>query len=265
MKAIELQSISLRFGAKTILNQFSVAISPGEFIGIFGPNGAGKSTLYRIILGLLKPDQGTIKILNSPPKKGNPNIGYLPQIRQTTSAHQLTARTYLSTTLEGCRWGLSFSQKNKKVLLDEVIELTALEEIIDQPYRYLSGGERQRVALAEALLNHPKILLLDEPLSGLDPGQQEKMVQLVKSIQSQTNLTVLFTAHEMNPLLDAMHRLIYLAKGKAIIGTVDEVVNSEQLSLLYNAPIEVIRQPNHLIVIHKKLGTHLHEFDHPSC
>ncbi len=255
MNIIELSALTLRLGANVILDQFSTHIRAGEFIGVFGPNGAGKSTLFRIILGLQKIDSGSVIVLGNPPKKGNPHIGYLPQVRQTLPAHQLTARAYIAAC----------SQKKQPSLVEEVVELTDLKAIADRPYRYLSGGERQRVALAEALLNQPEILLLDEPLSGLDPGQQEKMVQLVKSIQLRTHLTVLFTAHEMNPLLTAMDRLIYLAQGKAIVGTVDEVVNSEQLSRLYHSPIEVIRQGNYLIVVHQKSGAHLHDLNHSSC
>lgn len=264
MNAIELNDLTLHFGPKVLLDHFSASIQKGEFIGIFGPNGAGKSTLFRVILGLQKINSGYVKVLDNPPRKGNPEIGYLPQIRQNPPAHQLTARTYINVTLDGYRWQWWGSDKKKKKLLDEVIELTHLQDIVDRPYRYLSGGERQRVSLAEALLNQPKILLLDEPLSGLDPAQQEKMVQLVKNIQSHRSITVLFTAHEMNPLLTSMDRLIYLAQGKAIMGTVDEVVNSEQLSQLYHTPIEVIRQGNYLIVIHQKLGTPLHD-EHSGC
>ena len=129
----------------------------------------------------------------------------------------------------------------------------------------LSGGERQRLALAQALIGEPEILLLDEPLSGLDPAQQEKMVQLIHDIQRRLGITVLLTAHDMNPLLGVMKKVIYLTQGKAAIGTVAEVVNSEKLSWLYNAPIKVVDHDGHLFVIHEKSGSNIHAHDHPFC
>lgn len=254
MNAIEFHNLTLGFAQKKLLTDFSMTIEQGEFIGIFGPNGAGKSTLLRTILGLLRPLGGHLHVYNQPPQRGNRNIGYMPQLRPQRAAHLLTAKTYLQAAALGLGWGLPLLNKPQRARLAEVITLTGLENIIDQPYAQLSGGERQRLGLAQALINQPQALLLDEPLSSLDLKQQEKMIALVKNIQQQLKITVLFTAHDINPLLQVMDRIIYLAQGKAAIGTVAEVVNSDTLSWLYDTPLEVIPWEQSLLVVHKKSG-----------
>lgn len=265
MKAISIENLSLGFGKQTIIQDFSTSIKAGEFVGIFGANGAGKSTLLRTLLGLIKPQAGRILILDKPCRRGNSDIGYLSQFREYAMTNKLSGRAYLSAIYRGTRFGLPFQSKAETAELARLIQLTNTESFIDRPYLQLSGGERQRIALAQALIGEPKILLLDEPLSGLDPSQQEKMVHLIQNIQQQLNIAVLFTAHDMNPLLGVMDQVIYLAQGKAAIGTVAEVVNSEKLSELYNAPIKVIHYDNHLFVIHEKLGSNIHAHDHPFC
>jgi zinc/manganese transport system ATP-binding protein len=265
VNAIEFQNITLRFSHQPIIQNFSANIAIGEFIGIFGPNGAGKSTLLRTILGLISPTQGRVLILNKSIHRGHAAIGYMPQSRYSNHVNQLTGRSYIKATLQGCHWGYSFMTREQHAQVEEVIYLTDITKFVDRPYHLLSGGEKQRISLAQALLGQPKILLLDEPLSGLDPGQQEKIVTLIKNIQKKLNITVLFTAHDVNPLLNVMDRIIYLTHHKTAIGSVEEVITSEKLSWLYDAPIEVVRLENQLFVIHKKLGTHLYEHAHSHC
>ncbi len=265
MGAIDFENLTLGFGKKQLLSQFSNTIEPKEFVGIFGANGAGKSTLLRAILGLIKPLSGSVQIHGSLAKRGHPDIGYMPQSKSDPPSHQLTGRSYLGVTLNGLGWGLPLLTTQQHQLIDEIITLTGLQEYIDRPYVQLSGGEKQRLALAQALLNRPKILLLDEPLSGLDPAQQMKMIHLIQSIQQQWGMTVLFTAHDMNPLLGVMTKVIYLAHGKIAVGTVDEVVNNDTLSWLYDTPIEVIPWGTNKLVIHKQSGASLHDVHHTIC
>ncbi len=265
MNAISIDHLTLGYGVTSVIENFSASVEPGEFIGIFGPNGAGKSTLLRALLGLIKPLSGHIRIFDALCRRGNPQIGYLSQFRQFAATNKLSGRAYLSAVSNGFRWGLPISSQVQKSEIENVIQLTRTQDFADRPYLQLSGGERQRLALAQALIGEPRILLLDEPLSSLDPAQQDKMVQLIQSIQQQLGITVLLTAHDMNPLLGVMKKVIYLTHGKAAIGTVDEVVNSETLSWLYSAPIKVVHLGEHLFVIHEKSGSNIHAHDHPFC
>jgi zinc/manganese transport system ATP-binding protein len=256
MSVIEFKDLTLSVPDKKILSDFNAKIFEGELIGIFGANGSGKTTLLRSILGLHKFEKGQIIALDKT------KIGYMPQLREYHIAGQISGWEHLASTLNGSRWGFPYLNKKQKIKVNKIISLVGAEEFIHRAYLRLSGGERQRLNLAQALLNQPKILLLDEPLGGLDPGQQEKMLELINVIRKELNITILLTAHDFNPLLEYMNRLIYLAIGKAAIGTIDEIVTSSKLSWLYNSPIEVIRHQNRLFVIHKLLGSNVYDLSH---
>lgn len=253
MHAINIQNLSIKYGARCIFNKFSATVNAGEFIGIFGPNGAGKSTLLRAILGLVSGQQGLITVFDKPVQRENRLIGYLPQSRQVIVNNQLSARARLLAVLQGLQWGICFTSK-QHYLIDSALEKVGATAYADRPFAQLSGGERQRLMLAQSLLCNPKILLLDEPLNNLDPKAQEQLIQLIHTIRTKQKLTVLFTTHDVNPLLGIMDRVIYLADGKATIGTTEEIITSEKLSWLYGLPIEVIHYQNHLFVINKKTG-----------
>jgi zinc/manganese transport system ATP-binding protein len=147
--------------------------------------------------------------------------------------------------------------------VDRVLAVVHAEELAMRPVHELSGGEQQRLLLAQALLGHPKLLLLDEPLTSLDPHFQETIVALVKEIQQAAGITVLFTAHELNPLVGVMDRVLYLGQGRAAIGTVDEVITGEVLSRLYGTAIEVLRARDRIIVVsgHGPVEAEAHRHD----
>lgn len=262
LKAIEFKDAALGFGKKQIISKLNATILDGEFVGIFGPNGSGKTTLLSTVLGLLKPINGTILLYGDAPHRGNPIIGYMPQLRHDLETYPLTGRSYLSAAVNGSGWGIPLLNKGEQNQIDAVIQLVGLQSYIDRPFSQYSGGERQHLALAQALLGKPKILLLDEPLSNLDPGQQEKIIRLIKTIQQRLKMTVLLTAHNINPLLEAMDRILYLAHGKAVIGTVEEVVNSATLSWLYDTPVEVIHAGRNIWVTTKLQERDDHEGSH---
>lgn len=255
MIAIDIKHLTLSYECRSIFQHFNAEIADGEFIGIFGPNGAGKSSLLRAILGLLTPSAGTINVLGQPAERGNSAIGYVAQSHTMQAAAQLSGRARVAAAYQGYRWGLPFISKTERQELTELLQLVDAQHFADRPFNTLSGGEKQRLFLAQALLNRPKILLLDEPLSNLDPGSQELLIALVQKIRTELNVTVLFTAHDLNPLLHVMDRIIYLAQGNAAIGSVTEIVTSEKLSWLYGIPIEVVRHNDRLFVVSHEHGT----------
>jgi zinc/manganese transport system ATP-binding protein len=259
LNAIEFIDETISFENKKIVGHFNAAIPEGEFVGLFGPNGAGKSTLLKTILGLNKPIYGSALVFGRPPQRGNPEIGYMPQLRREPPSYPLNGRAFMEAALHGTGWGIPHLKKKEHKEIEEAIQLVGLEDYIDRPFTQYSGGERQRLALAQALLGRPKILLLDEPLSNLDPGQQEKIIHLVKEVQEKLQITVLFSGHHLNPLLGVMDHLIYMAHGKAAMGTVDEVVNSKTLSMLYDTPIEVFRKDGNIWVMRKTMGMENHD------
>ena len=133
--------------------------------------------------------------------------------------------------------------------VDRVLDLVDAHALAARPLSELSGGERQRLLLAQCLLGNPKVLLLDEPLISLDPRHQTGVVDLVRRVQRELNITVLFSAHELNPLLNSLDRVLYLGNGRAALGTVDEVITKPVLSQLYGSPIDVMRVNGRIFVM----------------
>jgi zinc/manganese transport system ATP-binding protein len=247
--AIELDRVSLARGGRIVLNEVSAAIRPGELIGVFGPNGSGKTTLLRAILGLLSPVSGEIRVFGNPPARGNRNAGYLPQQRAAVADLPIRGWDFVASAWRGERWGLPLVGRDGRREVDRAIELVDAQALAERRLSQLSGGELQRLLLAQAVLGRPRILLLDEPLVSLDPHYQQAVIALVRRIQLAYGVTVMFTAHDLNPLLGVMDRVLYLGNRRAEIGTVDEVIVEEVLSRLYDMPIEVLRINGRIVVV----------------
>lgn len=247
--AISLDGVTLALGHHRVLSDISLSIGEGEFIGVLGANGSGKTTLFRALLGLIRPTSGTITVFGIPVGRGNPAVGYLPQVRSSPAAAHLSGRDFLAASINGHRFGLPVHGAAAARAINRVLETVHAEALADRPLNEMSGGERQRLLIAQALLGSPRLLLLDEPLIGLDPHQQQRVATLVRDLSRDLGLTVLFSAHELNQLLPAIDRVLYLGRGKAALGTVDAVITPEVLSPLYGAAIDVVRANGHIFVI----------------
>jgi zinc/manganese transport system ATP-binding protein len=263
LDAIWLDGVTLARGKRVVLADVSLAIRPGEFIGVFGPNGAGKTTLLHAILGLLRPAAGRLEVFGVPPVRGNRLAGYLPQQRASIAELCLRGWDFVASAIDGDRWGVPLWTRAARREVDRVLAIVEADRLAARPLCELSGGEVQRLLLAQALLGDPKLLLLDEPFLSLDPHFQQATVDLVKRIQKDQGITVLFTAHELNPLLDAMDRVLYLGQGRAALGTVAEVITSEVLSRLYGTRIDVVRVDHRLLVVsgHGVVDAEAHRHD----
>jgi len=246
--AVSIVDAGVRLGGNEILRAVNAEIASGEFIGIFGPNGAGKSTLIRCLLGLVPLSSGRISIFGNSPGRTNRTIGYMPQSRVSLEGTALSARSMITGVAAGDGWGLPLRRRKIKKEVDQVIELAGVGQFADRPFSVLSGGERQRVGLAQALLGRPRLLLLDEPLASLDPRNQMLLIERVTEIKKSMETTVLFSAHDVNPLLGVMDRVFYIAGGQAAIGAVDEVITSSALSQLYKTDMRVLRVEGNVFI-----------------
>jgi zinc/manganese transport system ATP-binding protein len=246
---ITLQNIDLTLGQRTILHDISLTINEGEFIAILGPNGAGKSTLLKLLLGLYKPTTGKITVLGKTPKRGNNEIGYAPQHRTLEADLALRARDIVGFGLDGNQWGIALPNKNRDKHIEQALDEVDMLHLADMPVGQLSGGEQQRLLIAQALLTHPKILLLDEPLSNLDIIHSEEIVSLITKIARNRKMTVLLVTHDVNLLLPVIDRVLYMANTHCAIGKPEEVITNENLTKLYGSPVEVIKAQGRLFVI----------------
>ena len=249
MNAIEFRDASLMLGGRTVLTAINLEIAAHEFIGVLGPNGSGKTTLMRAVLGLVQPSTGTIRVLGRAARRGDPAIGYLPQHRASATTVRLSGWDCVAGVVNGHRLGLPILNKQGRKEVDRVLDLVGARELARRPLSEMSGGERQRLLLAQALIGRPQLLLLDEPLISLDPSHQRAVVELARSLQGELGAAILFSAHELNPLLGAMDRVLYLAGGRAALGTVDEVINGPVLSRLFGSPIDVVHVKDRIFVM----------------
>ncbi|WP_244814294.1 metal ABC transporter ATP-binding protein [Caballeronia sp. Lep1P3] len=273
-EALEVDRVTLQLGGRTILNDASFTVRTGEFIGVLGPNGAGKTTLMRALLGLVPVASGAIRVNGEAVVRGNPSIGYMPQIRTGLANRRVLGRDFVAMAADGHRWGLAHRDARIRAEVERVLDLVGARQLASRPLSELSGGERQRLLLAQCLLGKPRLLLLDEPLISLDPRHQTGVVELVRRVQRELNITVLFSAHELNPLLNSLDRVLYLGNGRAALGTIDEVITKPVLSRLYGSPIDVMRVNGRIFVMsgdveidkldhaHEEGDEHEHEHEH---
>jgi zinc/manganese transport system ATP-binding protein len=266
MNVIELDRATFNVGGRQVLADISLDIKPGEFIGVLGPNGAGKTTLMRAILGLLAPAAGDIRVFGRAPRRGNSAIGYVPQVRTMLPDLRIRGLDFIASAIRGERWGVPYQTRGDRILIDKTLAAVGARELAERPLSAMSGGERQRLVLAQALLGAPQLLLLDEPLISLDYRYQETVIELVRRFARDRNITVLFSAHELNQLIGALDRVLYLGNGHAALGTVSEVITAPVLSRLYGSEIDVVRADGHIFVLSRgrnvERADHLHDHGH---
>jgi zinc/manganese transport system ATP-binding protein len=262
MNVIDLDRASIRVRDRTVLSDITISIGTGEFIGVLGPNGAGKTTLMRALLGLIKPSSGTVRVLGHPPQRGDAAIGYVPQVRTVLPELRMRGLDVVASCLHGERWGIPTLMQADRRMIEDTLAAVGARDLADRPLSEMSGGERQRLLLAQALIGSPRLLLLDEPLISLDPRHQEVVIDFIRRFGRERGITILFSAHELNQLLGVLDRVLYLGRGRAALGTIDEVVTAPVLSGLYGADIQVIRAGGHIFVMSQgrnvERANHLH-------
>jgi len=247
---LRLDGIGVRLGGRQVLSDVSFTIRKGEFTGLIGPNGAGKTTLLRVILGLQEPSSGQVLIDGEPRQKSNKSsIGYVPQKLVIDPDMPLRARDVVSLGLDGHRLGFGFPSRQRRDLIDKTLCDVGAEKYADARVGELSGGEQQRVLIAHALISRPKLLLLDEPLANLDLKSEQEIVAVLGKLAREHEISVLLSAHDMNPLLSVMDRIVYVANGRVATGSTDEVVTSEGLSRLYGHHVDVVRVHDRVLVV----------------
>ncbi len=247
--AVVFSNVTLRRGAHDVLERISFAIAPGEFVGILGGNGAGKSTLLQLTLGLLSPTAGAVRTLGDDPRHRHRPIGYVPQRIELDRDLPLRARDFVALGVDGERWGLPLPSAPRKERVDAALHDVGAWELAGKSVGRLSGGEQQRIAIAQAIVGRPELLLLDEPLANLDIGSAVDIVALVAHIARERGMTVLLVAHDVNPLLRAIDRVLYLANGHAALGTVDDIINEDVLTRLYDRPVDVLHVRGRIVVV----------------
>ena len=246
---LNVDGISVWLAGREVLHDVRFRIMPGEFTGLIGSNGAGKTTLFRVILGLQTSSTGSVLVGGRPLTRRNPIIGYVPQKIFLDPDMPLRARDVVALGLDGHRLGVPLGWGRRRKAVDSMLDAVDARRFADARVGNLSGGEQQRVLIAHALISRPRLLLLDEPLANLDIGAEGEVVALLARIAREQRIAVFISAHDVNPLLPVMDRLVYVAAGKTASGTTAEVIRPEVLSALYGQHVDVLRVHGRILVV----------------
>jgi zinc/manganese transport system ATP-binding protein len=249
MSAVRLSNATLAYGERVLWSRLDLDVRPGQFLAILGPNGGGKTSLLKVLLGLEQLTAGSGEIAGSPLRRGNPRVGYIPQLRGFDADVPLRARDLVGLGLDGHRWGVGWPSRARRRRVDELLAAVEASAYADVPLGRLSGGEQQRLRVAQALSTDPAVLLCDEPLLSLDLAHQQMVVDLIDRRRRDNRTAVLFVTHEINPVLPLVDLVLYVIDGEFRLGPPDTVMTSEVLSELYGADIEVIRRHDRIVVL----------------
>jgi len=248
--ALELAGASLAHGHRVLWRDLDLRVAPGEFIAVLGANGSGKTSMLRAILGEQELTSGTVRVAGRVVRRGSRQVGYVPQRIAIDPVTPIRARDLVRLGVDGHRWGtgiVGVARARRRV--QELLESVGASAFGDAPVSQLSGGELQRVRIAEALAGDPALLLCDEPLAALDLAQAQTVVSLLDARRRERGTALLFVTHDINAVLGAADRVLYLASGRFRLGAPDEVLTSAGLSELYGAPVDVFHTQGRVIVV----------------
>ncbi len=249
--AIELKNISAGYDNDIVIENINCNIYDGDFFGIIGPNGGGKSTLLKIILGLLNPFKGSIKVYGKPPKIGRKNIGYVPQYFEYDKQYPIFVWDIVLMGRRSIRGVHPLYSPDDKKATAEALKKVSMLEYKKRHISELSGGQIQRVFIARALVSNPKILLLDEPTASIDKDLKINFYNLLKELNE--NVTILLVTHDIGVISSYVTRVACLNR---FMFTHDDekMISREMLEKTYSCPVDLIAHgvPHRVLDEHKK-------------
>jgi zinc transport system ATP-binding protein len=240
---IEIKDVSFNYNGISILNNINFSVKEGEYLGIIGPNGGGKTTLLKIILGLLKPTSGEVLIFgkNIYSFKEHYLMGYVPQRTAQAGLHFPATVEEIVKTGRTAKVGLfkRFSEEDLEEI-QKAMEIADVTGYKDRLLSHLSGGQRQRVFIARALAGDPKILILDEPTTGIDISSQEKFYTFLRDLNRKLGLTIIVVSHDMSMVVDEAKSVLCLNREMVCHGSPKDFMKEEFLEKLYGKKVKFV-------------------------
>ena len=247
---IKFSNVQLGYGKRVVLNALNFEIQKGDFFGIVGPNGAGKTTLLKAILGLLKPVKGEINFLKNG-KGHKKSIGYVPQ---HASVDEIFPVTTLEMVLMGryAKMGIFKRSKNRDYkIANKMLKNVGMKNLSKRNYRELSGGQKQRTLIARAMVSEPDILILDEPVEGMDVQGEIAIMELIKVLHAEYSLTAILVCHDLNIVANYVKTLSIIHKNTLKLGPVDSILNEETMSKVYGTQVKIVNIDGQKAIISK--------------
>jgi len=236
VSAIDVEGISYSYGSREALNDVSFQVPAGSFVALIGPNGAGKSTILRLLLGILRPQKGTIRILGKPPGEQGQPIGYVPQGIELPRGFPISVQ---DVVLMGRYGNLGLFRRpgpQDRARALDALESVEMVDLAERRFQDLSGGQRQRVLIARALVSDPCLLILDEPTAGLDPAARARFYVKVCDLQRARGLTLFCASHDVEDVAQHAQNLILLDRSVKASGVPQEVLKSRAVLEVYHFP-----------------------------
>lgn len=240
-EVVSFERVSFSYREDPVLLSVTFRILAGEFVSVVGPNGGGKTTLLRLILGMARPDAGTVRVFGSPPERARPRVGYVPQF---TRFDPLFPVTVLDVVLMGRVGGYALGpyRREDHEAAGEALARVGLAELRRRPFAALSGGQRQRVLISRALATQPELLLLDEPTASVDRAATAKLYELL--VRLSADLTILLVSHD----LGIVSRFVsgVLCVNRSVVKHPISEFSGEMLSELYGNDMAMVRHEQSL-------------------
>jgi len=253
--AIEVDRLQCAFGESLVLQDVSLSIRQGAFVGIVGPSGAGKTTLLRALLGAIAPTGGSVRIFGDSVGDGHfPRVGYVPQLETVDWNFPVTVREVVAMglALEGRFFSLPWLSRTQKRAIQALLDRLGIGDLAERHIRELSGGQQQRVFLARALVREPRLLLLDEPTSGVDIKTRHDVLHLLAEL-NHDGVTVVLTTHDLNSVAAHLPQVVCLNRRVVAYGSPSTVFTPAVLEATYGAEMIVVRQ-GEVTLIADKMG-----------
>ncbi len=242
MNAVETMDLNVTLNGREVLEDINLSLEAGKFMGIVGPNGSGKTTLLKAIIGIIRPASGSVKIFGMPPMEAIHGgiFGYLPQSQKVEVNFPARA---LDVVLMGtyARLGMfRWPSKKETARAGDILSMMGMAGLENQLFGNLSGGQQQRVSIARALINNPRLLILDEPSTGIDVVGQEDFYHLLKGLQKKMNLTIIMVSHDVGAVTSYVDEIACLNKVLHYHGSPLGALNDTVIKNLYGKSIDIM-------------------------
>jgi zinc/manganese transport system ATP-binding protein len=247
--AVSLDGVAAGYPGRVLWRDLDLVIEPGEFVAVLGGNGTGKTTLLKLLLGLMRPLAGTVRVLGAEPNRGDRRVGYVPQHAAFEPDVPVRGVDLVRLGADGHRFGPHRRRPEVRSRVDTALASVGAAPYADVPVGLLSGGEQQRLRIASAVVDDPALVLADEPLLSLDLASQQQVADVLDARRRAIGAAVVVVTHDVNPVLRHVDRVLYLAAGRWAAGTPDEVLTSERLTALYGVDVDVVRVRDHVVIV----------------